>query len=83
MRTKNTCCGSNLRRRINTEKIPVLPNPKVQGGIAVIYIGAGNISFTGAVTHAIYYASDHSRHFKVHTEDAAALLKTQDIILRP
>jgi hypothetical protein len=83
MRTTNTCCGSNLRKRITTVKTPLLPNPKIPGGIAVIYLGSGNISVKGTGSASVYHASDHNRHFRIYTEDADSILKRPDIILKP
>ncbi|MGC4101579.1 hypothetical protein [Ferruginibacter sp.] len=83
MSNKTMCCGAVVRRRIAAEKIPALPNPKVAGGVAVIYVGSGNTSFKGTVSRETYYASDHSRHFKVHADDAPGILKQPYIILKP
>lgn len=83
MKTINTCCGSYIKRNTKTIKTPLPPNPKVNGGIAVIYIGSGNASYKGSGTGSVYYASDHDRHFKIFSEDAESILKKPDIILKP
>ncbi len=83
MKTINTCCGSHVRRRVPTVKIALPPNPKVKGGVAVIYLGSGNINLKGSGTESIYYASDHYRHFRVFAEDADSILRSPNIILKP
>ncbi len=81
--TNNACCGSYLKRRVTKVKSLLPANPKVQGGVAVIYLGAGDISVKGNETGSDYYASDHSRHFKVYAEDADSVLRHSSIILKP
>lgn len=83
MKKINTCCGSHIRNESKKVKIPVLPNPKLIKGVSVIYIGTGNFKIKGTVTKAVYYASDHSRHFKVYPEDADSVLFDPNIILEP
>jgi hypothetical protein len=77
------CCGSYLRQRVAKEKPPKLPNPKIKVGVNVIYLGAGNFSIKGAGTNTVYYASDHSRHFRIYAEDEASVLSEPSIILKP
>lgn len=79
----NTCCGAHIRRSITSDKGPLPPNPQVNKGVAVIYVGSGNFKIKGNDPGTIYYASDHYRHFKVFEEDAALVLKNRDIILKP
>jgi hypothetical protein len=81
--TNSGCCGSYLRQRVVKEKHPILPNPKIKVGINVIYLGAGNISIKGEGTNTIYYASDHSRHFRIYAEDEASVLSKSSVILKP
>lgn len=84
MKTSNStfCCGSyNKKIKIVKAKLP--PNPKVEKGIAVIYLGSGVEIFIGKSSGLKYYVSDHERHFKVAPEDIAALLNNNEIILRP
>ncbi len=83
MKIINTCCGSNVRKRVPTEKTPSPPNPKVKGGVAVIFIGSGNINLIGPGTGSIYYASDHHRHFRVFAEDADSIVRNPYVILKP
>jgi hypothetical protein len=83
MKIVNTCCGSYFRKNEATIKKPLPPNPKVQGGIAVIYLGSGNISIKGSATESVYHASDHSRHFRVYAEDIDSVLRNPDIIRKP
>ena len=83
MKKINTCCGSYIRHESKKVKIPVLPNPQLINGVSVIYIGAGNFKIKGVATKAVYYASDHSRHFKVYPEDADSVLLDSNIILQP
>ena len=83
MKTINTCCGAYVKHHEKTIKTPLPPNPKVTGGIAVIYIGSGNARYKGSGTGSVYHVSDHSRHFKIYSEDAESILKKPDIILKP
>lgn len=79
----NTCCGAHIRRNVTIDKGPLPPNPKIAKGIAVIYVGSGNFKMKGNNSGAMYHASDHYRHFKIFEEDAAMVLKSRDIILKP
>ena len=81
--TTSPCCGSYSKKRIVIAKEPLPPNPKVQGGTAIIYLGSGNISFKGEVSGSMYFASDHNRHLKVHTADVESILKDKTFILKP
>lgn len=83
MKTVNTCCGSFARKKVKIIKTPLPPNPKVQGGISVIFLGSGDIKLTGAITKSVYYASDHHRHFKIFKEDAESIMKDPMIIHKP
>ncbi len=81
--TNSGCCGSYVRQRIAKEKQPILPNPKIKAGVNVIYLGSGNFSIKGLGTNTIYYASDHSRHFKIYAEDEDSVLRESSLILKP
>jgi hypothetical protein len=59
------------------------PNPVIHTGVNVIYLGSGDITLKGENSGLTYYASDHRRQFKVHTEDAKSILRQRDFILRP
>ena len=83
MKTVNTCCGSFARQKVKIVKTSLPSNPKVQGGVAVIYLGSGNIKLTGAGTKLAYHASDHHRHFRVFAEDAESILTNPMIIHKP
>jgi len=83
MKTINTCCGSFVRRTVKTITVPLPPNPKVRGGISVIYLGAGDVSIKGLVTGSVYYASDHSRHFRVYSDDMDSVLRPPYVIRKP
>ena len=83
MSTNSSCCGSYLKRPVSKVKSTTPPKPKVQGGVAVIYLGAGDIQIKGGGTDSLYYASDHNRHFKVYAEDADSVLKHSFIIRKP
>lgn len=77
------CCGSYSKRKVVKEKESIPPNPKINGGIALIYVGSGKKSFTGKATGAIYYVSDHMRHFNAHKEDADDILRNPAVIRKP
>jgi len=83
MKTISTCCGSHVRRKTETVKEPLIPNPVVKNGVNLIYVGSGNINLKGAGTGSVYHASDHSRHFRVYNEDKDSILRNQYIILKP
>lgn len=83
MKTVNTCCGSFARQKVKIIKTPIPPNPKVQGGVALIFLGSGDIKLTGSGTKSIYYASDHHRHFRVFADDAKSILRNPMIIHKP
>ncbi len=80
---KSGCCGTyhNKKKPKVIENIP--DNPKVAGGIAVIYVGSGYIKIDGAQSGFTYHASDHNRHFAVAHEDIDFVMKTKDIIYKP
>ena len=80
---ENSCCGSYSKQKMVKAKEAILPNPKVKGGVALIYVGAGKKNFKGHVTGSVYYVSDHSRHFTAYTEDADSLLRNASIIGKP
>jgi hypothetical protein len=83
MAVHSSCCGGYVGRRVHAVQPSLPPNPKVHGGVAVIYLGSGNITIKGENTGVTYYASDHRRQFKVHTEDAKSILRQRDFILSP
>ena len=76
------CCGQPSRRRpVEREKLP--PNPKVERGVAVIYLGAGYVHFHAPSTGLDYHASDHNRRLKVHRDDVKDVLRDRAFILAP
>ncbi len=79
----NLCCGSYSPQKKLNKKEFIPSNPKIKGGVALIYVGAGKKKFKGMATGFVYHVSDHSRHFNVHTEDADALLNDPAIIRKP
>ena len=79
----NSCCGSYSKQKIVQEKEPLPANPKISGGVALIYVGSGTTSFKGHATGSLYHVSDHSRHFRAHAEDADSLLSNRTIIRKP
>lgn len=83
MKKINTCCGAAIRHRVVTAKKIIPQNPKVQNGVAVIYLGEGYKELKGAKSGLVYYASDHHRHFKIAAVDADFLLQNNNVILKP
>ncbi len=82
MKTINTCCGANIQRKAAThKKLPA--NPVISKGMDVIYIGAGDFKIRSKIRDAVYYASDHRRHFKIYADDAGSVLANPNIILKP
>jgi hypothetical protein len=79
----NSCCGSYSKQKVAKVKEKIPPNPKMNGGVALIYVGSGRKSFKGHGTGSVYYVSDHSRHFRVYTEDADSILSNTSIIRKP
>jgi hypothetical protein len=67
--------------RTRNEIQPV--NPKVNGGVGVIYLGAGNFKVKGKSSGLTYYASDHHRHVKIDPEDVKGILSNGEFILEP
>lgn len=78
----NSCCGG-YSKKIKVFKSKLPPNPKVENGIPVIYIGSGDEKFIGKATGNSYYASDHQRHFKIDREDYDSILANKEVILKP
>ncbi|HMR82981.1 MAG TPA: hypothetical protein PKE30_07615 [Niabella sp.] len=76
------CCGA-YSKKIKEVKGKLPPNPKIEKGVALIYLGAGFETFTGKFSGHKYYVSDHQRHFKVAPDDVTDLLHNKEIILRP
>ena len=83
MSDNSSCCGGHPRRRVHSVQQSLPPNPIIHGGVTIIYLGSGNITIKGANTGIPYYASDHRRQFKVHTEDAKSILRHRNFILNP
>lgn len=83
MKAINTCCGSFARQKIKSVKTPIPPNPTVQGGVAVIFVGSGVIKLIGAATKSVYHASDHHRHLRIFKEDADSILNNKMMIYKP
>ena len=79
------CCGQPSARRARAapeaERLP--RNPRVTGGVSLLYLGSGRKDFTGSVSNLTYVVSDHRRKFVVHPDDAPALLKKRFVILEP
>lgn len=72
-----------MRKRVHPVQSTLPPNPIIHSGVTVIYLGSGNITIKGENTGVTYYASDHRRQFKVHTEDAKSILRQRYFILSP
>lgn len=78
------CCGQPGKRRVRKEPEENLPaNPAIDGGIRLLYLGAGRREFEGAQTGFRYTVSDHRRQFVVHPDDARALLRNRFVIPAP
>jgi hypothetical protein len=72
-----------VRRQVSSRNSLLPANPKVNGGVAVIYLGSGDITIKGEHTGKNYYASDHRRQFKVHSEDSDSILRHRHFIRKP
>lgn len=77
------CCGQPAPRRRRPAPPALPPNPKVTGGIRLLYLGGGAQQIRGPATGLVYHASEHRRMFTAHAEDAPALARRRDVILAP
>jgi hypothetical protein len=78
------CCGQPARRRTRKAPEENLPeNPSVNGGVQLLYLGAGRRELEGAQTGLRYVVSDHRRAFVAHPDDARALLRDRFVIEAP
>jgi hypothetical protein len=78
------CCGQmggKRSRRPAPAKLPDNPNP--DGGVRVIYVGAGYRKVEGAGSGLTYILADYRRHFRAHPSDLKGLLGSRDFILPP
>jgi hypothetical protein len=77
------CCGQSIPRRKKepAEKLP--ENPTVEGGVPLLYLGAGRRDFEGAHTGFRYVVSDRRRSFVAHPDDVRALLRNRFVISAP
>lgn len=78
----SSCCGGSLRRRVKKVVSTLPPNPKIDRGVTIIYLGSGDVKLVGEASGLTYYASDHKRHFKVHLGDADSILRRRDFIMK-
>ena len=80
----NGCCGQMGGKRARRPAPPKLPeNPNPEGGVRVIYVGAGYAEVKGKQSGLTYVLSDHRRHFRAHPSDLEELLSSRNFILPP
>jgi len=79
------CCGQPPSRRPRAAKeAERLPrNPKLSGGVRLLYLGSGRKDFPGPQSGLTYVVSETRRKFVAHRDDAGALLKNRFVILEP
>ena len=77
------CCGQPAarRRRVSPGAPPPPANPKVLGGVRLLYLGSGRQTLEGQATGLAYHVAEGRRWFKVHPDDAAAMLRRPYVIL--
>ncbi len=79
----SACCGQPAPRRRRPAPPTLPPNPKVTGGVRLLYLGSGARDLRGPETDLVYHVSEHRRAFTVRAGDAPALSKRRDVILAP
>ncbi len=78
------CCGQPGKRQKKEKPDEVLPaNPKVEGGVRLLYLGSGRRDFDGASTGLHYVVSDRRRSFAAHPDDVPALMRNRFVIPAP
>lgn len=78
------CCGETPMTRPAKKPEETLPdNPAVEGGVSLLYLGAGRRDFDGAQTGLRYVVSDRRRSFLAHPDDVRALLRNRFVINAP
>ena len=78
------CCGQSSKKRARRPAPAKLPdNPRPEGGVRVIYVGAGYAEVKGVASGLTYVLADHRRHFRAHPDDVKHLLRSRDFILPP
>jgi hypothetical protein len=56
-----------------SERLP--SNPKLAEGVRMLFLGTGRRELLGPESGLKYFVSENRRHFTVHSDDAAKLLK--------
>lgn len=77
------CCGHPKRRRRAPESVHLPPNPRVTGGVRLLFVGVDAHHFEGTATGETYHVSPGRRFLTVHPEDAPSLLRLRDVVLAP
>jgi hypothetical protein len=78
------CCGQNRARKWRKTVREHLPeNPKVAGGIKLVYLGSGRAELIGRASGGHYHVSDHRRHFVAAPEDVDQLVRRKDVMMKP
>jgi len=79
------CCGQPVRhRRSIASPTAALPaNPKMPGGVRLLYLGSGLQSLRGQRSDLMYHVSEQRRWFTASPDDVNAFLRRRDVILAP
>jgi hypothetical protein len=63
--------------------VPLPQNPRVAGGVRLLYLGEGRRDLVGPRTSARYVVSERRRLFTADATDVAGLLHRPYVILAP
>jgi hypothetical protein len=83
MNENNLCCGQIPTKKTDLTISNMPENPKVENGVEIIYLGAGDIKVEGPNSGLTYYASNYRRRLEVETADVSSILKDADFIIKP
>ena len=83
MNESGFCCGQVPTQKIKMTLANMPENPKVDNGVELIYLGAGDVKVEDTKSGLIYYASNFRRRLVVETEDVVNILKDEDFIIKP
>lgn len=81
---RSGCCGGrSSRASMRKVKVPKLPkNPRVSGGIELVYVGANVRHVKAAVTGLVYHVAAGARFVRVDRRDVDGLLANGAFVRR-
>ena len=69
-----------LRLMSDEETIPLPPNPPVEHGVRVVFMGTSRKRIEGAATGHVYHAAPERREIVISTADVASVLANRAFV---